>query len=184
MFFCKECMSFVLSWSAHQQHDDAVPGGTWCRHLGRSPDTDPWSFRWNQWKMTKSKIPLTINMQIHENYQAPAISFVYVFNKLNEVAVAWFAKHGFACEGSVRLNGLSFVFQCPCIHAWLFVICLLVHTFVWIHVNVNVRMHNNQRNIGKLTHQHGKIEWLTKLGSFCNFSIVTLPHISKHCASM
>ena len=84
-------MSFVLSWSAHQQHDDAVPGGTWCRHLGRSPDTDPWSFRWNQWTLIKSKIPLTINMKIHANYQAPAISFVYVFNKLNEVAGAWFA---------------------------------------------------------------------------------------------
>ena len=69
----------------------------------------------------------------------------------------------------------------------LFVVCLLtVHTFVWIHVNVHVRMHNNERDIGKLFHQHrNKIEWLTKLGSFCSFSSMTLlPHISKHCTSI
>ena len=52
-------------------------------------------------------------------------------------------------ERSVRLNGLSPLFKCP----YMFV-CLLVHTFVWIHVNVHVRMHNNQRDIGKHFHQH------------------------------
>ena len=33
-------MSFVLSWSAHQQHEDGVPGGgagTWVVH----PNTEP-----------------------------------------------------------------------------------------------------------------------------------------------
>ena len=71
------------------------------------------------------------------------------------------------------------------IHVCLFVVCLLVHTFVWIHVNFHVRMHNNQRDIGKLFHQHAFFFlWLTKLGSFCSFSIFTLLHISKHCTSM
>ena len=82
-------------------------------------------------------------------------------------------------------------FECPLIfflmpiHVSLFVVCLLVHTFVWIHVNFHVRMHNNQRDIGKLFHQHGFVcVWLTKLGSFCSFSILTLLHISKHCTAM
>ena len=34
-------------------------------------------------------------------------------------------------------------------------------------------------------HQHGfLLLWITKLGSFCSFSILTLLHISKHCTSM
>ena len=72
-----------------------------------------------------------------------------------------------------------------CLFVCLFVVCLLVHTFAWIHVNVHVRMHNNQRDIGELFYQHGFFFlWLTKLGSFCSFSILTLLHISKHCTSM
>ena len=69
-------MSFVLSWSAHQQHEDAVPGyRRWCRHLGRPPDTEPWSCHWHQWTLMKSKIPVTISMKIHAN-QAPATSLI------------------------------------------------------------------------------------------------------------
>ena len=71
------------------------------------------------------------------------------------------------------------------IHVCLFVVCLLVHTFVWIHVNFHVRIHNNQRDIGKFFHQHWFFKyWFTKLGSFCSFSILTLLHISKHYTSI
>ena len=42
MFLLCGVMSFVLSWSAHQQHEDhGVPGGgagTWVVHLIPSPD--------------------------------------------------------------------------------------------------------------------------------------------------
>ena len=68
-------------------------------------------------------------MKIHAN-QAPAISFSYVFNKWQGLDL-----HGFACEGSVRLNGLSSVlnahaYMLVCLFVCLFVVCLSVHTFV------------------------------------------------------
>ena len=74
MFFC---MELCLLFSAGQLINSMR---RWCRHLGCPPDTEPWSFHWNQWTLIKSKIPVIINMKIHAN-QAPAISFVYVFNK-------------------------------------------------------------------------------------------------------
>ena len=47
----------------------------WCRHLGRPPDTEPWSCHWHQWTWMKWKIPVTISMKIHAN-QAPATSLI------------------------------------------------------------------------------------------------------------
>ena len=47
----------------------------WCRHLGCPPDTEPWSCHWHQWTLMKSKIPVTISMNIHAN-QAPATSLI------------------------------------------------------------------------------------------------------------
>ena len=67
-------MSFVLSWSAHQQAW-GCGARRWCRHLGRPPDTEPWSCHWHQWTLMKSKIPVTISMKIHAN-QAPAASLI------------------------------------------------------------------------------------------------------------
>ena len=44
------------------------------------------------------------------------------------------------------LNAHTSLFVC------LFVVCLLtVHTFVWIHINVHVRMHNNERHLETLS---------------------------------
>ena len=78
---------------------------------------------------------------------------------------------------SVRLNGLSPLFNAhSCLFVCLFVVCLLVHTFVWIHVNVHVRMRNNQRDIGKLFHQHGKkLNDLPNLGHFATFQFWPYP---------
>ena len=104
-------------------------------------------------------------VKIHAN-QAPVTSFVYVFVVVNVVNVLW--------DWMVWVLFLN-----AHIH-----VCLLVHTFVWIHVNFHVRMHNNQRDIGKLFHQQGFFLWLPKHGSFCSFSMLTLLHISKHCTSM
>ena len=77
IFFCVELhvclLPFVLSWSAHQQHEDAVPGGgagTWIVHPILS-----WSCHWHQWTLMKWKIPVTISMKIHAN-QAPATSLI------------------------------------------------------------------------------------------------------------
>ena len=86
MFFWLLCgvMSFVLIWSAHQQHEDAVQGGgTWVVHPILSLDhvieiNELW---WNQRS-------LTISMKIHAN-QAPATSFVYVFVVVNVVNLLW-----------------------------------------------------------------------------------------------
>ena len=130
---------------------------------------------WNQWILMKSKISVTISIKIYAN-QAPATSFF--------MPLLWLMWWTF-CE----IKWFESSFQMPihlCLFVCLFVVCLLtVHMFVWIRVNVHVRMHNNERDIGKLFHQHRKKnEWLTKLASFCSFSSVTLPHISKHCTSM
>ena len=80
-------MFFVLSWSAHQQHED---GGArrWCRHLGRPTDTEPWC-HWNQWTLMKSKIPVTISIKIHAN-QAPATSFVSLLWLMWFSEIKWF----------------------------------------------------------------------------------------------
>ena len=65
--------------------------------------TEPWSCHWHQWTLMKSKIPMTISMQIHANQapatfinfvkihanQAPVTSFVYVFLVVNVVNVLW-----------------------------------------------------------------------------------------------
>ena len=75
-------MPFVLSWSAYQEHQDAVPGG------GAGTDTEPCSCHWNQWTLMKSKIPVTISMKIHAN-QATATSCVYVFAVGNVVNILW-----------------------------------------------------------------------------------------------
>ena len=168
LVFCSQLVSSSTAWGCGARR--------WCRHLGRPPDTEPWSCHWNQWTLMKLKIPVKISMismKIHAN-QAPATSFC--------MPLLWLIWWTF-CEIKwlrvLFLNAHTSFFVC------LFVVCLLtVHTFVWIHVNVYVRMHNNERDIGKLFHQHrNKIEWLTKLGSFCSFSSLTLPHISKHCTS-
>ena len=179
--FCSQLVSSSTAWGCGARR--------WCRHLGRPPDTEPWSCHWNQWTLMKSKIPVTISMKIYAN-QAPATSFF--------MPLLWLMWWTF-CEIKwlrvLFLNAHTSLFVC------LFVVCLLtVHTFVWIHVNVHVRnweiekeieiekLRNweiEKREIGKLFHQHrNKIEWITKLGSFCSFSSLTLPHISKHCTSM
>ena len=54
----------------------------WCRHLGRPPDTEPWSCHWNQLTLMKSKRPVTISIQIHAN-QAPVTSFVPLLQLFN-----------------------------------------------------------------------------------------------------
>ena len=84
MFFCVElclCSQLVSSSTAW-----GCGAWRWCWHLGRPPDTEPWSCHWNHWTLMKSKIPVTIpvSMKIQAN-QAPATSFVYVFVVVNVV---------------------------------------------------------------------------------------------------
>ena len=70
-------MSFHSSESRSLSTARGCGARRWCRHLGRPPNTEPWSCHWNQWTLMKSKIPVTINIKIHAN-KAPATSFVYV----------------------------------------------------------------------------------------------------------
>ena len=94
-------MSFVLSWSAHQLHEDAVPGGgagTWVVHPILSLDhvidiklmiideiKDPCDNK--HANPCKSSSCHFINfVKIHAN-QAPVTSFVYVFLVVNVVNV-------------------------------------------------------------------------------------------------
>ena len=70
-------MSFVLSWSAHQQHEDAVPGGAAVvQALGSS--TRYWALIMSLTSMNIDEIkdPCdNISMEIHAN-QAPATSSI------------------------------------------------------------------------------------------------------------
>ena len=76
MFFC---MELCLLFSAGQLINSMR---RWCRHLGRPPDTDPWSFHWNQWTLIKSKIPVTINENPCKLSPCHFIKFfLFVFNK-------------------------------------------------------------------------------------------------------
>ena len=120
-------------------------------------------FRSVNWLTTESSLALTWGGEVSEH-------LFYVLHK--RLQLQWEF-----CEIKwlrvLFLNAHTSLFVC------LFVVCLLtLHTFVWIHVNVNVRMQSNERDIGKLFHQHrNKIEWLTQLGSFCSFSSLNLtPH--------
>ena len=158
MFFC---MELCLLFSAGQLINSMR---RWCRHLGRPPDTEPWSFHWNQWTLIKSKIPVTINMKIHAN-QAPAISFVYVFyNKF-----AWICLWRF-CE----IKWFEFCFKMP-MHTCLFV-CLCTCLFE------SMLMFMLECTTAKETLENSfinteNIEWLTKLGSFLQlFNFDLTPH--------
>ena len=64
---CSQLVSSSTAWGCGARR--------WCRHLGRPPDTEPWSCHWHQWTLMKWKIPVTISMKIHAN-QAPATSLI------------------------------------------------------------------------------------------------------------
>ena len=102
MFLCVElCLLFSAGQliNCMRMRCQAVVQGTWVR----PPDTEPCSCHWHQWTLMKSKIPVTISMQIHAN-QAPATSLIlwksmqikplshhlfYVFLVVNVVNVLW-----------------------------------------------------------------------------------------------
>ena len=99
-------MSFVLSWSAHQQYEDAVPGGgagTWVVHPILSPD-----------HFTEIKDSCDNK---HENLcKSSPCHFICLCLCC-----------GYCGGRSVRLNGLSPLFKCP-LHTFLFVYCLFAYT--------------------------------------------------------
>ena len=62
MFFCVElCLLFSAGQLINSMRMRYCR--LWCRHLGRPPDTEPWSCHWNQWTLMKSKIHVTISMK-------------------------------------------------------------------------------------------------------------------------
>ena len=80
--FCSQLVSSSTAWRCGARR--------WCRHLGRPPDTQPWSCYWNQWTLMKSKIPVTISIQIHHGNQAPATSFVSLLWLMWFFEIKWF----------------------------------------------------------------------------------------------
>ena len=131
--FCSQLVSSSTAWGG---------AGTWVVHSILNLDhvikiNEHW---WNQRSLWH------LSMKIHAN-QAPA-NKIHLF-----MSLLWLMWWTF-CE----IKWFESSFEMP-IHVCLFVVGLfvvrlLVHTFVWIHVNVRIRMHN-QRDIGKLFHQHG-----------------------------
>ena len=82
--FCSQLVSSSTAWGWGARR--------WCRHLGRPPDTEPWSCHWNQWtlmKWLKWKIHVTISIKIHAN-QAPATSFVSLLWLMWFCEIKWF----------------------------------------------------------------------------------------------
>ena len=132
LFCVKLQASPAFSWSAHQ-HEAWGCGAKWwwqwCRyfiHPTLAPEALWWSI-----KLIKLKIPVTLSMKINAN-QAPATSIAYVFIVVNVVNVLW--------DEMVWLFLLHFH---TCLVVCLSLVCLLVHTFVWIHDNVHFWWHNN-----------------------------------------
>ena len=71
-----------------------------------------------------------------------------------------------------------------CLFVCLLFVCLCTRLFESMLIFM-LECITTKRDIGKLFHHHRFLcVWLTKLGSFCSFSILTLLHISKHCTSM
>ena len=82
MFFCVEsCLLFSAGQLINSMRMrcravvQALGSSREVASLGRPPDTEPWSYHWNQWTLMKSKIPVTISMKIYAN-QAPATYFL------------------------------------------------------------------------------------------------------------
>ena len=77
MSFVLQLVSSSTAWGCGASIDlcNSMGARRWCRHLGRPPNTEPWSSHWNQWTLMKSKIPVTISMKFYAN-QAPATSFL------------------------------------------------------------------------------------------------------------
>ena len=154
-------ISFVLSWS-----------GTWVVHPIPSPD----HFHWNQWTLIKTNIPVTINMKIHAN-QAPAISFVNVFNR-------WSGR-GLICMD--LLVKVLWDWMVWVMHTCLFVCCL----FACVHVCLNpcmlmfmlecITKLTTKRHCKTHSSTQKKIEWLTK-GNFATFQCRPSPHFKARTA--
>ena len=84
----------------------------------------------------------------------------------------------------MRLNGLSPLFKCPYMFVCLLFVCLCTRLYESMLVFM-LECITTKETLGNsfINTDFFYID-LSKLGSFCSFSILTLLHISKHCTSM
>ena len=122
------------------------------------------------------KDPCDNKLKIYAN-QLPLFYASVVVNVVNVCEIKWF-ESSFQCP---------YNFDCLYVTSW-FVVWILLTVLTCLFDSMLMFMLEcitTKETLGNsfINTEH-KIEWLTKLVSFCSFSSVTLPHISKHCTSM
>ena len=151
---CSQLISSSTAWGCGARR--------WCRHLGRPPNTEPWRpliMSLKSININEIKDPCDNKLENPSNQGVTSLIKSSPCHSICLCLCLWLMWWTFFeikwFESSCYMPMHTCLFVCLSV-GWLFV-CLCTCLFESMLINIHVRMHdNNQRDIGKLFHQHVK----------------------------